>query len=174
MIQIGRARRCASFGGPCIAIAILALGVAGQVAGKVKTPQTIIGFVVAELFPPIPATRATETTLASKRTKDLVIAITSSQGGLKSGENSFCVVFQKAGTDEPVDVRNVRVDFTLLVGRIQEESIKTELAGDRLGRYCGHVNLGKQYYVPASYYAFVFYTDAAGRKKKERLFLSVR
>lgn len=174
MIQIGRARRCAGFGVPCIAIAILALGVAGQVAGKVETPQTIIRFVVADLFPPIPATRATETTLSSKRTKDLVIAITSSQGGLKSGENSFCVLFQKTGTDEPVDVRNVRVDFTLLVGRIQEEPIKTELTGDRLGRYCGHVNLGKQYYVPASYYVFVFYTDAAGGKKKERLFLSVR
>ena len=100
MTHIGRARRCASFGVPCIAI--LALGVVGQVAGNVKTPQTIIAFVVAD---PIPGTRATETTLASKRTRDLVIAITSSQGGLKSGENSFCVLFQKAGTDEPADVR---------------------------------------------------------------------
>lgn len=173
MIQIGRARRCASIGIACVAI--LALGVAGQGAGKVKTPQTIIGFVVAELFPPIPATRATETTLASKRTKDLVIAITSSQGGLKGGENSFCVLFQKTGTDEPVEMRNVRVDFTLLVGRIQEGPIKTQLSsGDSVGRYCGHVNLGKQYYVPASYSVFVYYTDAAGRKRKERLFLSVR
>jgi hypothetical protein len=24
-----------------------------------------------------------------------------------------------------------------------------------MGRYCGHVDLGKQYYVPASYYALV-------------------
>ena len=171
MTQIGRTRRCA-FGVPCIAI--LALGVADQVAGNVKTPQTIIALVVAESFPSVPATRATETTLASKRTKDLVIVITSSEGSLKGGENSFCVQFQKTGTDEPVDVRNVRVDFTLLVGRIQEDPIKSELTGDRVGRFCGHVNLGKQYYVPASYYAFVFYTDAAGRKKKERLFLSVR
>lgn len=62
MIQIGRARRWAIFGVPCIAIAIVALGVARQVAYKVKTPQTIIRFVVADLFPPIPATRATETT----------------------------------------------------------------------------------------------------------------
>lgn len=163
MIQIGIVRKCASFGVPCIAIAILALGVAGQFAGKVKTPQTIIGFVVAE-SPHRSVKRASETTLASKRTKDLVIALTSSQGGLKRGENSFCVLFQKAGTDEPVDVRNVRVDFTLLVGRIQEEPITTELTGDRAGRYCGHVNLGKQYYVPASYYVLVFYTDAAGRR----------
>jgi hypothetical protein len=172
MTQIRRARKCASFGIPCIAM--LVLGVTGQAAGKVRTPQTIIGFAVAELFSPRPVTQATETTLASKRTKDLVIAITSSEGRLKGGENNFCVLFQKTATDEPVDVRNVRVDFTLLVGRIQEEPIKTQLTEDRVGRYCGHVNLGKQYYTPASYYAFVFYTDAAGRKKKERLLLSVR
>ena len=60
------------------------------------------------------------------------------------------------------------------MGRIQEEPIKTDLTGDRAGRYCGHVNLGKQYYVPASYYVFVSYTDAGGRKKKERLLLSVK
>lgn len=172
MNQIGRARRCASFGVPCIAI--LALGMAGQVAGKVKAPQTISGRGLAELFPPRPAAQATETTVASMRTKDLVLMITSADGGLKGGENSFCLLFQKAGTDEPVDVRNVRVEFTLLVGRIQEEPIKTHLIEDRAGRYCGHVNLGKQYYVPASYYAFVSYTDAAGRKRKERLSLSVR
>lgn len=91
MTGIGRARRRASFGVPCIAI--LALGVAGQVGGKVMTPQTIIAFVVAELFPPRPATQATETTLASKRTKDLVIAITSSDGGLEGWREQFlCAV----------------------------------------------------------------------------------
>ena len=131
-------------------------------------------FVVAELLPARPAAHATETILASERTKDLVIAITSPGGGLRGGDNRFCVLFQKTGTEEPVDVRDVHVDFTLLVGRIQEEPIKTELTGDRVGRYCGHVNLGKQYYVPASYSVFVFYTDATGRKRKARLFLSVR
>jgi hypothetical protein len=72
-------------------------------------------------------------------------------------------------------VRNVGVDFTLLVGRIQEEEpIRTQLTGDHVGDYCSRVDLDKQYYVPASYYAFVFYTDAAGKQRKERLFLSVR
>lgn len=165
--QIGRTRRCASLA--LFAMSILALSAAGQG----KTTQTIIGFIAVKSAPRRVA-QASETTLASKRTKDLVIAITSSDGGLKGGDNSFCVLFHKRGTDERVDVQNVRVDFTLLVGRIQEEPIKTQLTGDRAGRYCGRVNLGKQYYVPASYYAFVFYTDAAGRKKKERLFFSVR
>lgn len=80
----------------------------------------------------------------------------------------------KQGQTSRWTFENVHVDFTLLVGRIQEEPIKTELTEDRVGRYCGHVNLGKQYYVPASYYVFVFYTDVAGRKKKERLFLRVK
>jgi hypothetical protein len=165
MTQIRRVRRFATAG--VLAITILALNTAGQD----KALQTIF---MDELFPPRVATEATETTVASKRTKDLIITIISAEDGLKGGERPFCVLFYKRGTDEPVEVEEVRVDFTLLVGRIHQQAIETTLTEDRVGRYCGHVNLGKQYYVPASYYAFVFYTDAAGRKKKERLFLSVR
>ena len=111
--------------------------------------------------------------VASKRTKNMVITITGSDGRLKDGENNFCVVFQKRETGEAVDLQKVSVEFALLVGRIEEEPIRVQLTGDRVGRYCGHVDLGKQYYVPASYYAFVVYTDAAGKKRKERLFLSI-
>lgn len=121
-----------------------------------------------------PIVPPSEMTVASKRTKDLVITITSADGRLKAGENHFCVVFQKRGTEELVDVHNVSVDFTLLVGRIQERPINGQLTEDEMGRHCGQVNLGKQFYVPASYYAFVRYTDGAGKKRKQRLFLSVR
>ena len=132
-------------------------------------------FVHAELLLAGPSTvPPTELTVASKRTKDLVITITSTDGRLKGGGNSFCVVFQKRGTQEPVNVGNVSVDFTLLVGRIQEEPIRVQLTEDHIGHYCGQVNLGKQYYVPASYYSFVRYTGGAGKKRKQRLFLSVR
>ena len=103
----------------------------------------------------------------------MVITITGSDGRLKDGENNFCVVFQKRETGEAVDLQKVSVEFALLVGRIEEEPIRVQLTGDRVGQYCGHVDLGKQYYVPASYYAFVVYTDATGKKRKERLFLSV-
>lgn len=131
--------------------------------------------VIPELLLAEPATvPPTEMTVATKRTKDLFIAIISRDGRLKGGENSLCVVFQKRGTEEPVDVQNVSVDFTLLAGRIQEEPLRAQITEDHVGRYCGTVNLGKQYYVPASYYAFVLYTDAAGKKRKERLFLSIK
>jgi hypothetical protein len=116
----------------------------------------------------------TDLTVTSKRTKDLVITITSADGRLKGGENSFCVLFQKRETQEPVDVQNIGIDFTLLVGRIQEKPIIGQLIEKQMGRYCGQVNLGKLYSVPASYYAFVRYTDEAGKKRKQRLFLSVR
>ena len=131
-------------------------------------------FVLADLLLAGPATAPpTELTVASKRTKDLVITITSADARLKGGENSFCVAFQKRGTEAPVDVQNVGVDFTLLVGRIQEKSISSQLTEDQMGRHCGQVSLGKQYYIPASYYAFVRYTDGAGKRRKQRLFLSV-
>ena len=114
-----------------------------------------------------------EMTVASTRTRDLVIAIRSESGRLKGGENHFCVAFQKKRTNDLVDVHNVSVDFTLLVGRIEEEPIRSNLDRDEHGRYCGQVNLGEQYFVPANYYAFVRYTDAAGKRRKQRLFLSL-
>jgi hypothetical protein len=79
----------------------------------------------------------------------------------------------KRDTREPVEVQNVSVDFALLVGRIQEKPIKAHLAREEQGRYCGRVDLGKQYHIPPNYYAFLLYADSAG-KKKERIFLTVR
>ena len=120
------------------------------------------------------AVRSTERTVISKKVKDMVIAVTNANGRLSGGDNEFCVVFQKREMREPVDVLNVAADFALLVGKIQEEPIKAQLVRERPGRYCGHINLGKQYYVPASYYVFVNYTDTGGQKRKERLFLAVK
>lgn len=115
-----------------------------------------------------------EKTVASKRTKELIITIINADGRLKSGENRFCAVFQRAETKEFLDLQSVSVEFTLLVGRIQEKPIRTQLVRDRMGHFCGDVNLGKQYYVPATYHVFVLSTDADGKKRKERLSLSIR
>jgi hypothetical protein len=135
-----------------------------------------VTFAFVLLTRPVRATTAppSEMTVTSKQTKDLVIRITSADGRLKGGENSFCVMFQKRGAQEPFDVQNVGIDFVLLVGRIQESPIRAQLTKDQMGRYCGQVDLGKQYFVPASYYAFVHYTDGTGKKRKQRLFLSLK
>lgn len=116
----------------------------------------------------------TEKTVASKRTKDLIISITNPDGRLKGGENSFCVVFQSRGTLQPVDVLDASIEFTFLGGRIYGKPIKGSVTEVETGRYCGQVNLGNQYHGPASYYALVCYRIGAGKKKKERLFLSVK
>lgn len=116
----------------------------------------------------------TEMTVASTRTKDLHIAIISRNGTLKRGENRICVVFQRKGTAQPVDVLNVSVDFTLLMGRIPGKPINGHLTEVQTGRYCGQISLGNENHGPASYYAFVCYTIGAEKKRKQRLFVSVR
>jgi hypothetical protein len=117
---------------------------------------------------------APEAVITSKRARDILISITNADGKLRGGYNDFCILFEDKATREPVNVRDVSVAFSLLVGRIEEEPIKASLAPRRAGRYCGHVNLGNEYYVPASYYVFVRYTDAGQQKRKQRLFLSVK
>ena len=117
------------------------------------------------------AVRPTEISITSKRAREVVITITNADGKLREGDNAFCVLLQNKETRKPLDVQNVSVDFTLLVGRIPEEPIRAHLAQDQPSRYCGHVNLGKQHYVPASYCAFVLYTDAGGKKKEGTPFL---
>jgi hypothetical protein len=111
------------------------------------------------------------TIVASKRTKDMVITITA-DGRLTAGENSVCVNFQKRGTVEPVAITNVTVDFRLLVGRIEEQPIRSALVEGEKGEYCGRVDLGKLYYDPSSYYVFVHFTDDRGKKRTQRLFVS--
>ena len=69
-----------------------------------KSLITILNLLAAVLFIPElllagpDSPSPTEMTVASKRTKDLFISITSSDGKLKGGESSFCVVFQRRGT----------------------------------------------------------------------------
>lgn len=115
-----------------------------------------------------------EKVIASTRTSSMAIVFTNDSGKLTAGDNSFCVLFQSREPTTPAGVQNVSVDFRLLVGRIQETPITAQLTPDGVGRYCGRVNLGRQYYTPSSYYAYVHYADATGKKKTARLHLTVR
>lgn len=110
----------------------------------------------------------------SKRMSDVDVVFTNESGELTGGDNSFCVIFQSIETGHSADVRSVSVDFRQLVGKMQEEPIKAPLTQDGVGHYCGHVNLGRQYYTPSSYYAVVRYADATGKVKKARLHVSVK
>lgn len=113
-------------------------------------------------------------TIASKRTGSVVIVLTNDTGKLTPGENHFCVLFQGGRPTRAGTIREVSVDFRLLVGRIQEEPITAHLGQNGADRYCGLINLGSQYYRPASYYAFVRYVEATGKKKSMRLLITVK
>jgi hypothetical protein len=73
-----------------------------------------------------------------------------------------------------VDVNNVSIDFRLLVGRVVERPIMAQLAAMGTERYCGRIDLGRQYYSPSNYYVSVRYRDVTGKKKSTGLYLSVR
>jgi len=121
-----------------------------------------------------PLNAAQDRIITSKLSRGMDVIFTNGSGKLVSGDNSFCVLFQNVGPTTSTDVHNVKVDFRLLVGRIEERPISADLLQDGVGRYCGHVNLGRQYYTPSSYYAFVHYADATGKKRTVRLHFAVR
>ena len=128
----------------------------------------------AESFVVTPSDRCVGKILASNRTNEVITVLTNEQGRLAGEENSFCLEFRKPENGGPVDVRSVSVEFLQLVGRIQERPIVAQLTETSVGTYLGQVNLGRQYYNPAAYYAVVRYLDMAGKKRKMRFHVSVK
>jgi len=145
---------------------------------KIASLIAVFSFVALTLGEPLyaafPVSTSTGAIIASKRTRNVEIVLTSDSGKLTGGDNSFCVLFQSVETRDSADVRNVSVDFRQLVGKLQEEPIRATLTQDGVGHYCGEINLGRQYYTPSSYYAFVRYTDATGKQRRARLYVSVK
>ena len=112
--------------------------------------------------------------IAARKTKHVVTTLVNKTGEFKGGVNGFCVLFTDPETKSALDFQSVRADFRLLVGRIEEVPITAGLSKEEAGRYCGQVDLGRQYYSPSSYYVFVSYIAATGKRKSTRLFVSVR
>ena len=117
---------------------------------------------------------AQEKTIASTKSGSWRILLTNENGRFVAGENHFCAVFQSRDPASIEDVGDVTVDFTSLVGRMHGMPITAHLSPISADRYCGQVNLGPQYYHPASYYTFVRYVDRNGKKRSARLFVAVK
>jgi hypothetical protein len=115
-----------------------------------------------------------EKTIASKRTGSLVITLTNDSGKLTAGVNDFCALFQSRSPATAIDAQEIAVDFRLRVGRILEVPVTAHLSRNSVGRYCGQINLGQQYYRPANYYVLVRYVEVTGKKKSTGLSLAVR
>jgi hypothetical protein len=110
--------------------------------------------------------------IASRNANGMTITITNESGKLHEGKNNICVSFQAIEDVHPVDVRNVAIEFTLLVGR-NSRGAKAPLIQDA-DHYCGVVDLGRQFYSPANYDAVVRYVDSLGKKRRISFGLSLR
>src|SRR5260370_19334034 len=98
-----------------------------------------------------------QTIIASKRNHGLYISLMSKSGELVE-KAEYCALFSRTNGGEPTHVEGVFVEFAQQVGRIRESATKVTLSLDSWGRYCGKVDLGKQYYHPSLYYVEVHYT----------------
>jgi hypothetical protein len=115
-----------------------------------------------------------EKPIASGRTKGISVVLTNESGKLTNGENAICAVFQDTATSSPASVQDVRLKFTLRVGRISRDAIAAQLSNDGSGRYCGRVNLGRQYRHPASYYIEMRYMNTKREKGKLTFWATVK
>jgi hypothetical protein len=114
-----------------------------------------------------------QATIASKQNHGFYIALMSKSGKLIQ-KDEYCVLFSRTKDGEPTHVEGVFLEFAQQVGKIRESARKIPLSMDRLGRYCGIVDLGKQYYQPAFYYVEVHYTDSSRKRRTCRFFLTLR
>jgi hypothetical protein len=116
---------------------------------------------------------AGQTAIASKRHHDFYISLTSNSGKLVAGKNEYCVLLSRANNGALVYVENVLVEFAQQAGKIRESPRQSSLSRDNLGRYCGEVDLGRQYYQPAFYYVTIHYTDSS-KKRSCRFVLTLK
>jgi hypothetical protein len=116
---------------------------------------------------------AGQTVIASKRKHDLYISLLSKSGKLVTAKDEYCVSFTRKG-GEAAQAEDVFVEFAQQVGRIRESPGKFSLALGNLGRYCGQVDLGKQYYQPAFYHVEVHYTDSSRKRRTCHFFLTIK
>jgi len=145
---------------------------------RIQTKPTLLalGLLLAVLILSISlyaTDRGVTKTVAAKMEKNLVVVLTNDSGKLNPGENALCVVIRDSGTGEAADVQNVNIDFSQRVGRIVEDPITARLALESVGRYCGNVNLGRQYYRPMNFNVIIRYMDPAHQKRRAGLSLSV-
>ena len=115
-----------------------------------------------------------ERTIRSTRAGDLLVTLTNESGKFTADVNRFCVLFQSKNASTAIDIHEVSVDFRLLVGRIQERPLTVHLSPNGFDRFCGDINLGRQYYRPANYYVLVHYSQATGKKRTARMSVIVR
>jgi len=134
-------------------------------------PRVCVVLCAAVIFGVAPQVCAGQTTIAAKRNHDLYISLMSESGKLVE-KGGYCALFSKTNGARPAQVENVIIEFAQQVGKVRERASKVPLLPDGHGRYCGEVDLGKQYYDPASYWVGIGYTDSSQKRRRCRFFLA--
>jgi hypothetical protein len=107
-----------------------------------------------------------EKAIVVKVAKNAVIVLANGSGKLTPGENNLCIVVREPLTGKGIHARDVSIDFAQHVGRILESPLRAQLSQQSIGRYCGQVDLGPEYYKPMSFHVEVRYVDADNRKQR--------
>lgn len=87
--------------------------------------------------------------------------------------NSATIEHGRVDYDQAPEAIGRQIEFRLLVGRMEGRPIRAEMVSRGVNRYCGTINLGRQFYNPANYYVFIRFTDNSGKKKAIRLHASI-
>jgi hypothetical protein len=141
---------------------------------RLTTYSALCGVFVFAAFDRLHASDKKNASIASGRIHDLSISIVNDSGKFVAGSNTFCAEFTKAANAEPVLVKDVEVEFAQQVGKIRERPTRALITESEVGRFCGNVDLGKQYYQPAFYYVYIRYTDTSGTRKKCNLSFAIK
>jgi hypothetical protein len=136
-------------------------------------PRVCVVLCAAVIFGVASQVCAGQTTIAAKRYDDLYISLMSQSGKLVE-KGGYCALFSRTNGAGPTQVENVIIEFAQQVGKVRERASKVPLLPDGQGRYCGEVDLGKQYYNPAFYYVGIGYTDRSQKRKRCLFFLTRR
>ncbi len=125
------------------------------------------------LLASMPAFSSEEKSLATTRQHGLSIAFTTPGGKLTAGANNFCILIGGRDAARPASVDRLSVEFAQQVGKIRQTPIRGTIAEQTEGRYCGKINLGKQYYWPAFYHVTIEYADSSGKIRRWRFMLTM-
>jgi len=87
--------------------------------------------------------------------------------GLKAGEDLAWPRVSAIAQD------HLRVEFAQQVGKIRQAPIRGTITEQTEGRYCGKIDLGRQYYRPAFYHVTIEYADGSGKIRKWRFMITM-
>ena len=99
----------------------------------------VTAVVVAVVLLGVGTVCAAEKTVATKKTKDLVVTLKSESGQWKEGKNSFVLELTSPTDQQPVDARKVSVSTSMAMPGMAPMIAGATLTPEKPGRYTGTI-----------------------------------